>query len=113
MSISQPNNHLKHLSSSQVAFLTSQYSEIEIKDDVWSCGNEKSSGPDGFTFHFIKHFWELVKVDVFAFVHEFFSTSHIPRGCNSSYIMLIPKKDNPMHVKDYRHISLIGIQYKV
>ncbi|GJS91543.1 RNA-directed DNA polymerase, eukaryota [Tanacetum coccineum] len=56
---------------------------------------------------------ELIKVDVFAFVHEFFNSSHIPRGCNSSFITLIPKKHNPMNVKDYRPISLIGIQYKV
>ncbi|GJT52967.1 RNA-directed DNA polymerase, eukaryota [Tanacetum coccineum] len=90
-SISQPSNHLKQLSSNQVDYLSSHFSETEIKDAIWSCGNEKSSGPDGFSFRFIKHLWELIKVDVFAFVHEFFNTSHISRGCNSSFITLIPK----------------------
>ncbi|GJW04347.1 RNA-directed DNA polymerase, eukaryota, reverse transcriptase zinc-binding domain protein [Tanacetum coccineum] len=96
-----------------VDYLSSHFSETEIKDVIWSCGNEKSPGPNGFSFYFIKHFWELFKVDVFAFVHEFFNTSHILRGCNSYFITLIPKKDNPMNVKDYRPLSLIRIQYKV
>ncbi|GKB55633.1 RNA-directed DNA polymerase, eukaryota, reverse transcriptase zinc-binding domain protein [Tanacetum coccineum] len=112
-SISQPSNHLKQLSSNQVDYLSSYFSKTEIKDAIWSCGNEKSPCPDGFSFRFNKHFWELIKVVVFAFVHEFFNSSHIPRGYNSSFITLIPKKDNPMNVKDYHPISLIGIQYKV
>ncbi|XP_071693053.1 uncharacterized protein [Rutidosis leptorrhynchoides] len=40
-------------------------------------------------------------------------SSLIPRGCNSSFFSLIPKKDNPIHIQDYRPISLIGVQYKI
>ena len=37
----------------------------------------------------------------------------IPRGCNSSFVALVPKINDPLHIKDYRPISLIGCQYKV
>lgn len=32
----------------------------KIKAAIWDCGNEKSLGPDGFTFSFIKNQWESV-----------------------------------------------------
>ncbi|GJR17850.1 RNA-directed DNA polymerase, eukaryota, reverse transcriptase zinc-binding domain protein [Tanacetum coccineum] len=34
-------------------------------------------------------------------------------GCNSSFIALVPKVQDPLHVSDFRPISLIGCQYKV
>ncbi|GJX77165.1 putative RNA-directed DNA polymerase, eukaryota, reverse transcriptase zinc-binding domain protein [Tanacetum coccineum] len=34
-------------------------------------------------------------------------------GSNSSFITLIPKVSNPIHIKDFRLISLIGIHYKI
>lgn len=37
----------------------------------------------------------------------------IPVGCNSSFITLILKVDNPILIKDYRPISLIGAQFKI
>ncbi|GJX30763.1 beta-glucosidase BoGH3B-like protein [Tanacetum coccineum] len=44
---------------------------------------------------------------------EFFSSSIMPKGCNTSFIALIPKISNPLVVSDYRPISLIGAQYKI
>ncbi|GKD16416.1 putative RNA-directed DNA polymerase, eukaryota, reverse transcriptase zinc-binding domain protein [Tanacetum coccineum] len=37
----------------------------------------------------------------------------IPRGCNSSFIALVPKVQDALHISDFRPISLIGCQYKV
>ncbi|GJZ70184.1 putative RNA-directed DNA polymerase, eukaryota, reverse transcriptase zinc-binding domain protein [Tanacetum coccineum] len=34
-------------------------------------------------------------------------------GSNSAFITLIPKVSNPLFIKDYRPISLIGIHYKI
>nr|GEV11902.1 hypothetical protein [Tanacetum cinerariifolium] len=44
---------------------------------------------------------------------EFEVSTLIPRGCNSSFIALVPKVDNPLVVGDFRPISLIGSQYKI
>ena len=57
--------------------------------------------------------WELLKEDVLAFVYEFFETGFIAIGCNASFVTLIPKVENPVAIKDYHPISLIGLQYKI
>lgn len=62
----------------------------EIKSAVWNCGVEKSPGPDGFSFHFYRFFWELVKHDVERFVFEFHSFSKLAKGLNSAFITVIP-----------------------
>jgi hypothetical protein len=48
-----------------------------------------------------------------AFMTDFFINHNIPRGCNISFISLIPKVDNPSLITDYRTISLINVQYKI
>ncbi|GKD85945.1 RNA-directed DNA polymerase, eukaryota, partial [Tanacetum coccineum] len=51
--------------------------------------------------------------DVFQAVSDFFENGHIPRGCNASFIALIPKTHDAKIVKDFRPISLIGSIYKI
>ncbi|GJZ83465.1 RNA-directed DNA polymerase, eukaryota, reverse transcriptase zinc-binding domain protein [Tanacetum coccineum] len=77
-----------------------QFSIEEIKRAVWDCGREHAPGPDGFSFKFITTFWDLLKEDVARFVHEFFLTGLIPKGCNSSFISLIPKVSNARNILD-------------
>nr|GEU61220.1 RNA-directed DNA polymerase, eukaryota [Tanacetum cinerariifolium] len=101
------------LSDNQNQFLTSPICDSEIRDAVWDCGSDKSSGPDGFTFAFYKKFWDTIKKDVVGFVQDFFTSGSLPRGCNTSFIALIPKVSNPMVVSDFRPISLHGAQYKI
>jgi len=44
---------------------------------------------------------------------SFQSTSFIPRGCNASFITLVPKKENPSNLNEFRPISLVGCAYKI
>nr|GEX31625.1 RNA-directed DNA polymerase, eukaryota, reverse transcriptase zinc-binding domain protein [Tanacetum cinerariifolium] len=46
-------------------------------------------------------------------VKEIMESSHIPSGCNSSFITLTSKVSSHMVVNDFRPISLIEIQYKI
>ena len=46
-------------------------------------------------------------------VHEFHSNGTIPRGGNASFIVLIPKVENPQHLNHFRPISLFGCCYKI
>ncbi|GJU15007.1 RNA-directed DNA polymerase, eukaryota [Tanacetum coccineum] len=85
----------------------------EVKRAVWDCGANKSPGPDGFTFEFFRKFWKTLDQDVFQAVSDFFENGHIPRGCNASFIALIPKIHDAKIVKDFRPISLIGSIYKI
>lgn len=44
---------------------------------------------------------------------EFYSNRRRARGVNSSFISLIPKKENPTNLTEYRPISLVSSIYKV
>ncbi|GJY87322.1 RNA-directed DNA polymerase, eukaryota [Tanacetum coccineum] len=103
----------KQISHDQRLNLESEVTNVEIKKAVWECGMDKAPGPDGFTFRFFRHFWYLVERDVYEAVRYFFLYSDLPKGCNSSFIALIPKIPDANLVKDFRPISLIGSIYKI
>nr|GEY70179.1 putative RNA-directed DNA polymerase, eukaryota, reverse transcriptase zinc-binding domain protein [Tanacetum cinerariifolium] len=44
---------------------------------------------------------------------DFKVSAFIPQGCNSSFITLVPKEDDPLVVGYFRPISLISSQYKI
>ncbi|GJX34952.1 RNA-directed DNA polymerase, eukaryota [Tanacetum coccineum] len=101
------------LSSEQVEDMERNVSYDEVKRAIWDCGTNKSPGPDGFTFDFIRRYWYVIDKDVVKAVEEFFYSSSFPPGCNASFITLIPKKQDAKLVKDFRPISLIGCIYKI
>ncbi|GJU69267.1 RNA-directed DNA polymerase, eukaryota [Tanacetum coccineum] len=106
-------NFPKVLSSVQKEELDCDVSKEELKRAVWDCGMDKSPGPDGFTFGFFRKFWSTIENDVYEAVTYFFTNGDIPKGCNSSFIALIPKTPRANMVKDFRPISLIGCMYKI
>ncbi|GJS94536.1 RNA-directed DNA polymerase, eukaryota [Tanacetum coccineum] len=101
------------LSSDQATDLESPVTTDEIRNAVWACGENKSPGPDGFTFEFFRMFWNVIGPDMSVAVEWFFNHNSFSRGCNSSFVSLVPKIPDPKIVSDYRPISLIGSLYKV
>ncbi|GJV26852.1 hypothetical protein Tco_1383300 [Tanacetum coccineum] len=101
------------LNLEQAADLETPISRDEIRNAVWGCGENKSPGPDGFTFEFFRKFWAVVGPDLCTAVEWFFDHGSFSIGCNSSFIALIPKTLDPKIVSDYRPICLIGSLYKV
>nr|GFD62764.1 RNA-directed DNA polymerase, eukaryota [Tanacetum cinerariifolium] len=51
------------LSSDQVLDLDRNISSDEIRDAVWDCGENKSPGPDGYTFEFFRRYWNVIGPD--------------------------------------------------
>ncbi|GJU04408.1 RNA-directed DNA polymerase, eukaryota [Tanacetum coccineum] len=103
----------KKLHQNQMEDLERSVSRDEIRRAVWSCGDNKSPGPDGFTFEFFKKYWDCIGSDFCEAVEYFFVNSSFSKGCNSSFVALIPKVMNAKFVNDFRPISLIGSVYKV
>jgi len=95
----------KSLSPEASLRLIEAFSEEEVKEVVWQCEGSKSPGPDGFNFNFIKKSWNSLKADFVAGV--------IPKGCNASFIALVPKVREPCKLDQFRPISLVGAIYKV
>lgn len=105
--------HFRQLSSEANEVLSVPFCMDEIKDAVWSCDGDKCPRPYGFNFTFFKHFWEEIKGELCDVVDEFFENAALPKGFCSSFITLIPKRDNPQGMSDYRPISLIGSLHKL
>lgn len=107
------NMNCSVLGENDCNLLVAPFSEEEIKEAVWNCESYKSPGPDGVSFTFIKKNWEEVKCDFKGFLDESHQNGKLVRGSNSSFTVLIPKKENPQKVSNFRPISLMGCMYKV
>jgi len=46
-------------------------------------------------------------------VNLFQDTGVIPKGCNASFIALVPKVCDPLSLDQFRPISLVGMFYKI
>ncbi|KAL4591536.1 hypothetical protein LXL04_004505 [Taraxacum kok-saghyz] len=101
------------ISDDQRDFLQRAFTREEFKRVVWDCGSDKALGPDGFSFGFIKKYWEVLAEDVFKFVEFFHARPFIPKGCNVLFFTMISKIRDSKHVKDFLRTSLIGCQYKI
>nr|GEV55889.1 RNA-directed DNA polymerase, eukaryota [Tanacetum cinerariifolium] len=88
-------------------------SRDEIRRAVWSCSDNKSPGPGGFTFEFFKKYWDCIGSDFCEAVEYFFVNNSFPKGCNSFFVALIPKVMDAKFVNDFRLINLIESVYKV
>nr|GEY53288.1 RNA-directed DNA polymerase, eukaryota [Tanacetum cinerariifolium] len=73
----------------------------------------KALGQVQHSFLADKKYWEIVGPDFCEAVEHFFVKGSFSKGCNSSFIALIPKVMDAKYVNDYRPISLIGSVYKV
>nr|GFD17104.1 RNA-directed DNA polymerase, eukaryota [Tanacetum cinerariifolium] len=79
------------LNDEQNSVLESSITREEIRIAVWGCGEDKSLGPDGFTFEFFRKFWTVVGPEFFMAVEWFFTKGEFAKGYNSSFVALIPK----------------------
>ncbi|XP_071687322.1 uncharacterized protein [Rutidosis leptorrhynchoides] len=79
------------LSNAEASFLEREFEDDEIKRAVWDCGCSKAPGPDGFSFRFIKHFWDILQHDICRDIRKFFANFSMPNGANSAFFSLIPK----------------------
>nr|GFC54686.1 hypothetical protein [Tanacetum cinerariifolium] len=87
-------------------------SSREVKEAMFSMGNDKSPGPDGFTAAFFKEAWDIVGNDVVKAVGEFFTNGNLLKELNHTVIALILKIKNPSRVNDYRPISCCNVLFK-
>ncbi|GJS24726.1 RNA-directed DNA polymerase, eukaryota [Tanacetum coccineum] len=79
-------NFPNRLNIDQSGELEAPISRDEIRRAVWDCGENKSPGPDGFTFEFFRKFWNIVGPDLCLAVEWFFHHASFPVGCRISLI---------------------------
>ncbi|GKA57418.1 hypothetical protein Tco_0756606 [Tanacetum coccineum] len=84
----------------------------EVKEALFSMGNEKSPGPDGYTTAFFKEAWDIIADDFTDAVCEFFTNGKLLKELNHTIIALVPKVRSPARINDYRPISCSNILFK-
>jgi hypothetical protein len=89
------------------------FSKEEIDAVILDLPTDKAPGPDGFNSLFFKKAWTIIREDIYRLCNDFFSHKADLKSINSSYITLVPKKDNPEIVSDFRPISLLNSSLKI
>jgi hypothetical protein len=93
--------------------LTQPFQMVEIEEAVLASDGNKSPGPDGFNFTFVKSFWDLFKGEIRILFDQFHGTAKLPSSFSSYFVALIPKINSPFSLGDFRPISLLGCLYKI
>lgn len=92
--------------------LTKPFEVKEIEKVVKELPIDKAPGPNGFNGLFLKKCWHIISSDFIRLVHEFHAGSAHLENLNDAFITLVPKKQTPKAVGDFRPISLTSVGLK-
>ncbi|XP_020266575.1 uncharacterized protein LOC109842073 [Asparagus officinalis] len=101
------------LDQAQARNLSSPVTKEEIKNAVFSMGDDKAPGPDGFSMAFYKSAWHIIGDEVTKAITEFFNTGKLLGMINATSITLIPKIKCPKFSADFRPIACCNCLYKI
>ncbi|KAM2748866.1 hypothetical protein EV2_027836 [Malus domestica] len=93
--------------------LSSRVSTDEVKIAAMQMGGLKAPGPDGFPGIFYQAHWDILAADVNEIIGAMMHMHVDPRRINATYLMLIPKVQNPVSISQFRPISLCNYSYKI
>ncbi|PNX69066.1 cysteine-rich receptor-like protein kinase, partial [Trifolium pratense] len=71
--------------------LVKPFSELEIFEVVKLSDGNKSPGPDGFNFAFLKNCWDTLKGEIRILFDQFHGNATLPKSFLSYFVALIPK----------------------
>ena len=91
--------------------LERDFSKEEVVKAFQEMEGDKALGPDGFTMAFFQKCWSVVEKDVMAFFDHFYRSLEFEQSLNTSFLSLIPKKNNALNIKDFRPINLVDSVY--
>jgi hypothetical protein len=100
------------LSEHSLKNIGDDFGQDEIDLIIKSLPNNHVPSPNGFNGLFIKKCWNILKNDFNRLMHDFCYLNTNLTSTNSSVIALIPKKDNPKRVDDFRPISVTPLMLR-
>ncbi|GKC45282.1 hypothetical protein Tco_1063004, partial [Tanacetum coccineum] len=100
------------LSEDAAVSMIRDVTDKEIRDAMFSLGDNKAPGPDGYTAAFFKEAWGILSADICKAIKEFFTNGILLKELNHTIIALIPKVATPLRINDYRPISCCNVLFK-
>ncbi|XP_042519177.1 uncharacterized protein LOC122092947 [Macadamia integrifolia] len=94
------------LQPNDIFFLDSIPGDEEIKKAIWELDPDSSPGPDEFTGDFFRRCWNIVEREVCSATRHFFSSSHMPKGINNNFLVLIPKVEGASSLDKFRPLCM-------
>lgn len=88
--------------------LQDPFSHSEIEGAVRQLAKNKASGPNGIPNEFLQWHWQTIRFEVCDIIQAFYDHSLELSCINQANVIMIPKKDNPVRVGDYRPISVMN-----
>lgn len=101
------------VSSEDNDLLQAPFSVEEVKLAVFGSYSDGALGPDGLSFMFYQHCWEIIKHDLMAMFDDFYHEKLDIYRLNFAILTLIPKEPNASTMKKFRPISLLNCSFKI
>jgi len=86
---------------------------LELEKVVFNMEKGKAPGLDGFPIEFFQELWEIIKFDLLEVVQESHRNKQMLKSLNSTFLTLIPKKEEANRLDQFRPIALCNVFYKV
>lgn len=91
--------------------LLKPFTDEEISNVIWKMEPDKSLGPDGFSIHFYRLCWDIIKADLHQMIKIFLRKAKVGRSTKSTFLALIPKEANPETFDRFGPILLCNTSY--
>ena len=86
--------------------LLRNYIAGEVKRALFQMHPSKSPGPDGMSPFFFQKYWHIVGPLVTEAILSVLNSGHMLHKINYTHIVLIPKKNDPQYLSEFRPINL-------
>ncbi|WCJ31254.1 hypothetical protein M5689_012760 [Euphorbia peplus] len=93
--------------------LTRPFTLDEFKEAIFSMDPYKAPSPDGLNPTYFQKFWATIGPDIYFAACQWFRSSVFPSFLFDTNVVLIPKVNTPISMKDLRHISLCNVIHKI
>ena len=93
--------------------LSSEFTQMEVKQAINQMAPLKAPGLDGMPPFFYQYYLNLIGDDISNSVLHYLNSATLPDHLNHTFITLIPKKKNPEFASEFRLISLCNVLYKI
>ena len=101
------------LEDNEAAGLEASFIEEEVLSALSALNGDKAPEPEGFSTTFWQFSWDIVKNDIMELFKDFHQQGRFVKSLNSTFLVLILKKEGVEDLKDFKPISLVGSLYKL